>query len=106
MLVDNDVIENVVAIVTAGVFKGIHTLFRKGASVVLPPPSPEVQSLHTKRTQDSLLFPVFSTANDVHAPLEPTSQIQDPPDLNEIIQLREDNKMLKRHISKMSEQFC
>jgi hypothetical protein len=37
--------------------------------------------------------------------MEPTSQIQDPPDLNEIIQLREDNKVLKRHISEMSEQY-
>jgi hypothetical protein len=42
---------------------------------------------------------------NVHVPSEPTSQIQDPPDLNEIIQLREDNNVLKRHISEMSEQY-
>jgi hypothetical protein len=43
--------------------------------------------------------------NDVPAPLEPTSQIQDPSDLNEIIQLREDNKVLIKHISKMTKQY-
>jgi hypothetical protein len=105
MLVDNDVIENVVAIVTAGVVEDIQTPVRKRASVALPPPSPAVHSLNIDGTQDSLSFPVFSTANDVHAPLEPTSQIQDPTNLNEIIQLREDNKVLKRHISEMSEQY-
>jgi hypothetical protein len=52
-----------------------------------------------------LSFPVFSTANDVHAPSEPTSQIQDPSDVNEIIQLREDNNVLKKHIFEMSEQY-
>jgi hypothetical protein len=105
MLVDNDVIENVVAIVTAGVLEDIHTPIRKQASVVLLPPSPTVQSLNTEGTQDSLSFLVFSTANDVHAPSEPTSQIQDPSDVNKIIQLREDNNVLKKHISEMSEQY-
>ena len=42
MLVDNDVIENVVAIVTAGVLEDIHTPVRKQASVVLFPRSPAV----------------------------------------------------------------
>jgi hypothetical protein len=85
MLVDNDIIENVVAIVTVGVLEDIHTLVRKRAFVALPLPSPTVQSLNTEETQDSLSFPVFSTANDVHSPSEPISQFQDPPDLNEII---------------------
>jgi hypothetical protein len=85
MLVDNDVIENVVAIVTAGVLEDIHTPVRKRASIPLPPPSPAVQSLNIEGTQDSLSFPVFSMANDVHAPSEPTSQIQDPSDVNEIM---------------------
>jgi hypothetical protein len=105
MLVDNDVIENVVATVTAGVLEDIHTPVRKRAFVALPPPSPIVQSVNTEGTQDSLSFPVFSMANYVHAPSEPTSQIQDPSDLNEIMQLREDNNMLKKHISEMSEQY-
>jgi hypothetical protein len=85
MLVDNDVIENVVATVTAGVLEDIHTPVRKRASVALPPRSPAVQYFNTEGTQDSLSFPVFSTANDVHAPSEPTSQIQDPSDVNKII---------------------
>jgi hypothetical protein len=87
MLVDNDVIENVVATVTAGVLEDIYTPVCKRASVALPPRSPTVQYFNSKGTQDSLSFPVFSTANDVHAPSEPTSQIQDPSDVNEIIQL-------------------
>jgi hypothetical protein len=94
MLVDNDIIENVVATVTDGVLEDIHTPVRKRAFVALPPPSPAVQSLNTEGTQDSLSFPVFPMANDVHAPSEPTSQIQDPSDVNEIMQLREDNNML------------
>jgi subtilisin-like proprotein convertase family protein len=85
MLVDNDVIENVVATVIVGVLEDIYTPIRKRASVALLSPSPVVQSLYTEGTQDSLSFSVFSIANDVHAPLEPTSQIQDPPDLIEII---------------------
>jgi hypothetical protein len=85
MLVDNDVIENVVATVTAGVLEDIHILVRKRASVALPPPSPAVQSLNIEETRDSLSFQVFSTANDVHVPSESTSQIQDPSDLNELI---------------------
>jgi hypothetical protein len=32
-----------------------------------------------------LSFPLFSKENDVHAPLEPKSQVQDPSDLNKII---------------------
>jgi hypothetical protein len=103
MLVDNDVIENVVAIVTAGVLEDIHIPVRKRASIALPPSSPAVQYFNREGIQDSLSFPVFSTANDVHAPLEPTSQIQDPSDVNEIIQLREDNNVLKKHIFEMSE---
>jgi hypothetical protein len=103
MLVDNDVIENVVATGFAGILEDIHTPVRKRASVALPPPSPAVQSLNIEGTQDSLSFLVFSRVNDVHAPSGPTSQIQDPSDLNEIMQLREDNNVLKRHISEMSE---
>jgi hypothetical protein len=105
MLVDNGVIENAVAIVTTGVLEDIHTLVCKQASVALPPPSSTVQSLNIEGTQDSLSFPVFSTVNDVHAPSEPTSQIQDPSDVNEIMQLREDNNVLKKHIFEMSEQY-
>ena len=85
MLVDNDVIENVVAIVTDGVVEDIETPVHKQASIALPPPSLAVQSLNTDGTQDSLLFLVFSTVNDVHAPSKPISQIQDPTNLNEII---------------------
>jgi hypothetical protein len=103
MVVDNDVIENVVATVTATVLEDIHTLVCKPPSVALPLPSPTRQSLNTKGTQDPLSFLLFSMANDVHAPSEPTSQVQDPPDLNEIIQLREDNKVLKKHIFEMSD---
>ena len=103
MLVDNDVIENVVAIVTVGVLEDIHTPVRKRAFVVLPPPSLAVQFLNTEEIQDSLSFLVFSMANDVHAPLEPTSQVQDLSDLNELMQLWEDNNVLKRHIFEMSE---
>ena len=87
MLVDNNVIENVVATVTVGVLEDIHTPICKRASVALPPWSPTVQNFSTEGTQDSLLFPVFSMANDVHAPSEPTSQIQDPLDVNDIIHL-------------------
>jgi hypothetical protein len=47
MLVDNDVIENVVATVTVGVLEDIHTPIRKRASIALPSPSPVVQSLNT-----------------------------------------------------------
>jgi hypothetical protein len=75
MLVDNDVIENVVATVTAGVIKDIHTLVLKRPFVAQPPPSLVVQFLNTEGTQDSLSFPVFSTTNDVFAPSEPTTQI-------------------------------
>jgi hypothetical protein len=104
MLVDKDVIENVVVIVTVVlVLKDIHIPVCKRASVALPPPSPAIQFLNIEGIQDSLSFPVFSMANDVHAPSEPASQIQDPTDLNEIIQLRKDNKVLKMHISEMSE---
>jgi hypothetical protein len=71
--------------------------------VELCPPSPAIQSLNIEGTQDSLSFPIFSTSNDVHTPLEPTIQIQDPSDLIKIIQCRENNKVLKRHISEMSE---
>jgi hypothetical protein len=46
---------------------------------------------------------VFSTANDVHAPSKPISQIQDPSNVNETMQLREDNNVLKKHIFEMSE---
>jgi hypothetical protein len=105
MLVDNDVIENVVATVTAGALEDIHTSVHKRASIALLLPSPTVQSLNTDGTQDSLSFLVFSMVNDFPAPLEPTSQIQDPSDLNEIIQLREDNKVLIKHISKMTKQY-
>ena len=65
MLIDNDVIENVVATVTTGVLKDIHTPIHKRASITLPLLSLVVQSLNSKGTQDSLSFPVVSTANDV-----------------------------------------
>ena len=68
MLVDNDVIENVVATVTTGVLEDILTPVRKQASVALPPWSPTVQYFNPKGTQDSISFPVFSTTNDVHTP--------------------------------------
>ena len=105
MLVDNDVIENVVVTVIVGVLEDIHIPVRKRASIALPPRSPTVQYLDTEGTQDSLSFPMFSTANDIHTPSESTSQIQDPSYVNEIIHLREDNNVLKKHIFKMSEQF-
>jgi hypothetical protein len=95
----------VVAIVTAGVLEDIHTPVHKRASIALPPRSPVVQYFNTEGTQDSLSFPVFSTANDVYVPSEPTSQIQDPSDLNEIMQLQEDNNVLKKHIFEMSKQY-
>jgi hypothetical protein len=105
MLVDNDVIENVVATVTAGVLEDIHSPIRKRPSVLLPPPSPTVQSLNTEGTQDSLSFPLLSVANDVHVPFEPPSEVPDPPCQNEIIQLRGDNKLLRKHLSELSEQY-
>ena len=105
MLVDNNIIENVVAIVTAGVLEDMHTLVHKLASVALLLPSLAVQSFNTEGIQDSLSILVFSTVNDVHAPSKPTSQIQDPSDVNKIIHLREDNNVLRKHIFKMSEQY-
>ena len=105
MLVDNDVTENMVATITAGILEDIHTPVYKQASVALPLRSPTVHYLDTEGTQDSLSFLVFSTANDVHLPSEPTSQIQDPSNVNKIIQLREDINVLKKHIFKMSEQY-
>jgi hypothetical protein len=105
MLVHNDVIENMVATVTTGVLKDIHTPVSKQPSIALPPPSPIVQSLKVEGTQYSLLFPLFSMANDIHVPLEPTSQVQDPPDLNETIQLLEDNNVLKKHLSELGDQY-
>ena len=95
MLVDNNVIENVVATVTAGVLEDIHTPIHKRASIALTPRSPAIHYLDSQGTQDSLSFSVFSTANDVHIPSKSTSQIQDPSDVNEIIHLREDNNVLK-----------
>jgi pterin-4a-carbinolamine dehydratase len=47
MLVDNDVIENVVATITTGILEDILTPVCKRASVVLPPPSLAIQSLNT-----------------------------------------------------------
>jgi hypothetical protein len=85
ILVENNVKENVVATITARVLEDICTLVCKRPSVVLPPPSPTIQSLNMEGTQDSLLFPLFSIANDIHVPSEPTSQVQDPPNLNKII---------------------
>jgi hypothetical protein len=76
MLVDNDAIENVVATITIGVLEDIRTLVRKRASIALPPPSLAAQSLNIEGTQDSLSFPVFSTANDVHAPWSPQAKFK------------------------------
>ena len=87
MLVDNNVIENVVAIVTAGILEDIHTPICKRVSIALPLRSPTVQYFNTEGTQDSLSFLVFSMANDVYAPSKPTSQIQNPSDVNKIIHL-------------------
>ena len=94
MLVDNNVIENMVATVIARILEDIYTPVRKRAFVALPLPSPAVQYFNTKGTQNSLSFLVFSTTNDVYAPSEPASQIQDPSDVNEIIHLQEDNNVL------------
>jgi hypothetical protein len=87
MLVDNDIMKNMVASVTARVLEDIHTSVCKRPSIALLPPSTIVQSLNTEGTQDSLSFLLFSTMNDVYVPSKPTSQIQDPPNLNKIIQL-------------------
>jgi hypothetical protein len=84
MLVDNDVTKNAVVFVTAGILEDIHIPVRKRPSVALPPPSPIIQSLITKGIQDSLFFPLFSKVNEIHVPSEPTSEGQDPPDLNEM----------------------
>jgi hypothetical protein len=105
MLVDNDVIENVVATVTYGVLEDIHTPICRRPSIPLPPPSHTVQSLNTEGTQDSLSFPLISTANDVHVPSQPPSEVPDPHCQNEIIQLRGDNKLLREHLSELSEQY-
>jgi hypothetical protein len=105
MLVDNDVMKNVVATVTAGVLEDTHSPIRKRPSIPLPPPSPTVQSLNTEGTQDSLSFPLLSTANDVHVPSEPPNEVLDLPCQNEIIQLRGDNKILRKHLSELSEQY-
>jgi hypothetical protein len=103
MIVDNDVIENVVATVTVGVLEDIHSPIRRRPLVPLPPPIPTVQSLNIEGTQDSLSFPLLSTANDVYIPSEPPSEVPDPPCQNEIIQLRGDNKLLRKHLSELSE---
>jgi hypothetical protein len=50
MLIDNYVIENMVATITIGVLEDIHTPVRKRASVPLPPPSLAVQSLNIEGT--------------------------------------------------------
>jgi hypothetical protein len=105
MLVDNDVIENVVATVIYGVLEDIHSPIRRRPSIPLPPPSHTVQSLNTEGTQDSLSFPLISTANDVHVPSEPPSEVPDLPCQNEIIQLRGNNKLLREHLSELSEQY-
>jgi hypothetical protein len=44
-------------------------------------------------------------ANDINIPSKPTSQVQDPSNINEIIQLQEDNNVLKKHLSKLVDQF-
>jgi hypothetical protein len=77
----------VVAGVTAGLLKDIHTLVCKRLLIVLPPLSPTVQSNDTEGTQDSLLFPLPFDAIDIHVPSEPKRQVQDPPDVHKIIQL-------------------
>jgi hypothetical protein len=105
MLIDNDVIENVVATVTYGVLEDIHIPIRRRPSIPLPPPSHTVQSLNTEGTQDSLSFPLISTANDVHIPSQPPSEVPDPHCQNEIIQLRGDNKLLREHLSELNEQY-
>jgi hypothetical protein len=87
MLVDNDVIKNVVPIVTAGVLEDIHSPICRRPSVPLLPPNHTIQSLNIEGTQDSLSFPLLSTTNDVHVPSEPPSEVPDPPCQNEIIQL-------------------
>jgi hypothetical protein len=73
MLVDNDVIKNVVATITVGVLKDIHTPICKRPSIALPPLSPTIQCLNKEGTQDSLSFSLFSRANDIHVPSKPTS---------------------------------
>jgi hypothetical protein len=78
MVVHNNVIESVVATVTTGILEDIHTHVCKRPSIAMLPPSPIVQFLNKENTQDSLLFPLPSIANDIHVSLEPTSQVQDP----------------------------
>jgi hypothetical protein len=104
MLVDNDVIENVVATVTYGVLEDIHSSIRRRPSIPLPP-SHTIQSLNTEGTQESLSFPLISMANDVHVPSEAPSKVPDPACQNEIIQLRGDNKLLREHLSELSKQY-
>jgi hypothetical protein len=58
-----------------------------------------------EETQDSLSFPLPSTTTDIHVPSEPTSQIQDPQDINKIIQLRKDNNVHWKHLSKLDDQY-
>jgi hypothetical protein len=41
--------------------------------------------LDTEEAQDSLLFLLLFANNDIHVPSKFTSQVQDPPDVNEII---------------------
>jgi hypothetical protein len=64
-----------------------------------------LQLIYTEGTQDSLSFLLLSTANDVHVPFEPPSEVPNPPCQNEIIQLRGDNKLLREHLSELSEQY-
>ena len=87
MLVDNNVIENVVATVIVRVLEDIHSPVRRRPLVPLLPPSHIIQFFNTEGTQDSLSFPLLSTANDVHIPSEPLNKVPDPPCQNEIIQL-------------------
>ena len=105
MLVHNDVIENMVATVTTGVLEDIHTPVCKQPFIALPPPSPIVQSLNMEGAQYSLLFHLFSMANDIYVPSKPTSQVQDPPNLNETTQLLEYNNVLKKHLSELGDQY-
>jgi hypothetical protein len=55
--------------------------------------------------KDSLSFPLPSTTIDIHVPSEPTSQVQDPPNINKIILLLDDNNVLQKHLSKLGDQY-
>ena len=81
----NEVTKTVSTVITAKVLEDIDTPVCNQNSIELPLLSPTIQFLNTKETHDFLLFPLPFATNDIHVPSEPTSQIQDPPNVNKII---------------------